>query len=54
MDKVLGGKVLLNGRDITGLKTRAVIQAGLNYVPEDRHLNGLFKISDVALSLIHI
>ncbi len=48
MDKVLGGKVLLNGRDITGLKTRAVIQAGLNYVPEDRHLNGLFKISDVA------
>lgn len=48
MDKVLGGKVLLCGKDITGLKTRDVIQAGLNYVPEDRHLNGLFKISDVA------
>ena len=48
MDKVLGGKVLLNGRDITGKKTKQVIQAGLNYVPEDRHLNGLFKICDVA------
>ena len=48
MDKVLGGKVLLNGQDITGRKTQQVIRAGLNYVPEDRHLNGLFKICDVA------
>lgn len=48
MDKVLGGKVILNGQDITGQKTRQVIRAGLNYVPEDRHLNGLFKICDVA------
>ena len=47
MDKTLGGRVLLNGRDITGKKTRHVIAAGLNYVPEDRHLNGLFKICDV-------
>ena len=47
MDKTLGGRVLLNGRDITGKKTRQVIAAGLNYVPEDRHLNGLFKICDV-------
>lgn len=48
MDKVLGGSVILNGNDITGKKTRQVITAGLNYVPEDRHLNGLFKICDVA------
>lgn len=48
MDKVLGGKAILDGKDITGLSTRAVIKAGLNYVPEDRHLNGLFKICDVA------
>ena len=48
MDKVLGGKVLLKGKDITGKKTRQVIAAGLNYVPEDRHLNGLYKICDVA------
>lgn len=48
MDKVLEGRVLLNGQDITGKKTRQVIAAGLNYVPEDRHLNGLFKICDVS------
>lgn len=50
MDKVLGGRVLLNGSDITGKKTRQVIAAGLNYVPEDRHLNGLFKICDVGVN----
>ncbi|MDD7220337.1 MAG: sugar ABC transporter ATP-binding protein [Clostridia bacterium] len=47
-DKVLNGKVILDGKDITGLSTRKVIEAGLNYVPEDRHAHGLFKISDVA------
>ncbi len=47
-DKVLSGKAILNGKDITGLSTRQVIDAGLNYVPEDRHLHGLFKISDIA------
>lgn len=49
-DKVLGGKVLLNGKDITGLPTKKVVEAGLNYVPEDRHLHGLFKIADVAVN----
>lgn len=47
-DKVLGGKVILDGKDITGLSTQKVLEAGLNYVPEDRHLHGLFKIADVA------
>lgn len=47
-DKVLGGSVILDGRDITGLRTQEVIRAGLNYVPEDRHADALFKISDVA------
>lgn len=49
-DKVLGGKVLLDGKDITGLSTKKVVEAGLNYVPEDRHLHGLFKIADVAVN----
>ena len=47
-DKVLSGRVILDGKDITGLPTRRVIEAGLNYVPEDRHYHGLFKISDIA------
>lgn len=46
-DKVLGGKVLLDGKDITGLSTRRVIAAGVNYVPEDRFRDGLFRIRDV-------
>lgn len=47
-DKALSGKALLEGRDITNLSTSKVINAGVNYVSEDRHLYGLFKISNVA------
>lgn len=47
-DKVLGGTAVLDGKDVTGLSTREVLKAGINYVPEDRRLNGLFGISDVA------
>ncbi|MCD8168100.1 MAG: sugar ABC transporter ATP-binding protein, partial [Clostridiales bacterium] len=47
-DKVLKGKAILDGKDVTGLSTAEVLKAGINYVPEDRRLNGLFGISDVA------
>lgn len=47
-EKVLGGQAVLNGRDVTGLSTAEVLKAGINYVPEDRRLNSLFDISDVA------
>ncbi|WP_231782287.1 MULTISPECIES: sugar ABC transporter ATP-binding protein [Olsenella] len=47
-DKVLGGSVTLNGQDITGRKTRQVISMGLNYVPEDRFNDGLYRIRGVA------
>lgn len=47
-EKVLSGKAYLEDRDVTGLSTKAVIAAGINYVPEDRRLNGLFGISDIA------
>ena len=47
-DKVLKGKAILDGKDITGHSTARVLEAGINYVPEDRRLNGLFAISDVA------
>ena len=42
MDKVLGGKVYLDGNDITGLSTQKVMKAGVNYVSEDRHADGIF------------
>lgn len=47
-DKVLRGKAILDGQDVTGLSTAQVLKTGINYVPEDRRLNGLFGISDVA------
>ena len=47
-EKPLGGKVFLKDRDVTGLPTREVIEAGINYVPEDRRQNGLFGMSSVA------
>ena len=32
-DKVLGGKVLLEGKDITGLSTKQILKEGSNFVP---------------------
>lgn len=50
-DKVLGGNAFLDGIDVTGHSTREILQSGINYVPEDRRLNGLFSISDVAANI---
>lgn len=47
-DVVKGGRVTLCGRDVTGFSTRRMLDAGLNYVAEDRFLNGIFRLSDVA------
>ena len=41
-------KSSLDGKDVTGLSTRDVIAAGINYVPEDRRQNGVFGMSSVA------
>jgi AI-2 transport system ATP-binding protein len=46
-DIVKSGQALLDREDITGMSTRDIIKKGVNYVPEDRFLNGIFKISDV-------
>ena len=51
-DKVLAGQAVLAGEDITGLKTYQVIEKGLNYVSEDRFLNGIFKIANVNNNLV--
>jgi AI-2 transport system ATP-binding protein len=50
-DEVHKGQVLLEGKNITGLSTRKVIESGLNYVPEDRFKNGIFKISDIGMNI---
>lgn len=50
-DRVLGGHVILDGSDITGMKTKDVLKAGINYVPEDRYLQGTFGISTVGSNI---
>ena len=47
-DKTLGGTVTLDGKDITGLSTKRILQEGINFVPEDRHYHGLFKIRSIS------
>ncbi|MDO5299172.1 MAG: sugar ABC transporter ATP-binding protein [Clostridia bacterium] len=47
-DKTLGGTVTLDGKDITGLPTKRILQEGINFVPEDRHNHGLFKIRSIS------
>ncbi len=47
-DKVLGGTVTLDGKDITGHPTSKLLREGINYVPEDRHYHGLFKIRSIS------
>jgi AI-2 transport system ATP-binding protein len=50
-DAVISGQALLDGKEITGMKTRDIIKRGINYVPEDRFLNGIFRISHLAGNL---
>jgi len=38
---IKGGRVLLDGRDVTGLHPRAMREAGLGVIPSDRHAWGL-------------
>jgi len=50
-DDVISGHVLLDGKEITGMTTSDIIKKGVNYVPEDRFLNGIFRISHLAANL---
>lgn len=50
-DKATGGKAILDGVDITGMKTNDILKSGVNYVPEDRYLYGIFGISSVGSNI---
>ncbi len=41
LNRTFAGKVVLNGRDMTGARTDAVIAAGVHYLPPDRKDEGL-------------
>lgn len=50
MDKVLEGSIYLEGKNITGKTPKEIIKMGINYVPEDRYLNGIFKIIPISIN----
>ncbi len=49
--EIISGEVKLENKSLKGLKTKEIINRGLNYVPEDRHLNGLFKMANVRVNI---
>lgn len=53
-DVPLGGKVYLEGKDITGLSTAQIIEKGISYIPEDRRRDGIFKIGDITMNTTSI
>lgn len=50
--KVESGSVLMNGKDITNLSPREIIDSGINNIPEDRQRRGLVLEFTVAENLI--
>ena len=47
-----GGKVLLDGEDITGKSPENIIDKGLAYIPEERNRDGMIQEFSVAENLI--
>ncbi|MGC8509886.1 MAG: ABC transporter ATP-binding protein [Acidimicrobiales bacterium] len=52
MRPVESGTVTLNGRDITNHSPRAILDAGLGHIPEDRQRDGLVMSLSVADNLV--
>lgn len=50
--KIEGGKVRLEGRDITRAKTKEIIDLGVGHIPEDRHRRGLVLEHSLAENMI--
>lgn len=49
LKKPESGKVILNGKDVTGYTPRKMTEAGIGHIPQDRHKHGLvldFSIRD--------
>ncbi len=53
-DNVLSGHAYLDGKEITGLPTSQILKSGIEYVPEDRHIDGLFMISSLSANMTSV
>ena len=50
--KASGGKILINGENMTNSSARTIIKAGVSYIPEDRQKRGLIMDFSLAENLI--
>jgi ribose transport system ATP-binding protein len=48
LNRTLGGSVVINGKDMTGARTHAVIAAGIHYLPPDRKNEGLLLVASAS------
>jgi ribose transport system ATP-binding protein len=48
LNRTLGGAVVINGKDMTGARTNAVIAAGVHYLPPDRKNEGLLLVASAS------
>jgi ABC-type uncharacterized transport system ATPase subunit len=46
------GEVLLNGKPLTGSSPRQISEAGIGYIPEDRHKRGLVLDFDIGENMV--
>jgi ribose transport system ATP-binding protein len=44
LERISGGRIKLNGKDVTGWSQRALLNAGFMYLPSDRKLEGLMMV----------
>lgn len=54
MRKIDSGEIILNGQSITDKTTREIYEAGVSYVPADRHKHGLVIDQNIAENLMLI
>ena len=52
MRKIDSGEIILNGQSITNKTTREIYEAGVSYVPADRHKHGLVIDQNIAENLM--
>ncbi|HEY6517809.1 MAG TPA: sugar ABC transporter ATP-binding protein [Roseiarcus sp.] len=56
LSRTLGGRLILNGKDMTGARTAAIIAAGVHYLPPDRKTEGLVLVAsafdNIALGML--
>ena len=52
LGETAGGRILINGQDVTKKSIRARNTGGLSHIPEDRHKHGLVLDYNLAYNLV--